>query len=145
MSQTRASFIDYVSLDIDSATLIEIVEQHPRLFGARAASGRPLGVHFPRGWVGVFRRLCAALDTALPNNAPPLEEVRSKYAALNVVHSWSPAIDDLVTEYELESERACEVCGQPARQFADAAGWVRTLCPVCAAQQGYESGDGDEA
>lgn len=86
------------------------------------------------GWVGVFNAAVAYLDEQLPGWT--VAQVKQKFAALRIYYDEpegtdretarrvSAAVDAILAE----SERTCEICGQPGALNQDNAYWWRTLC-----------------
>lgn len=88
----------------------------------------------PVGWVGVFNKAVAYLDERLPGWE--VMQVKQKFAALRLYFEppegtdldESRRIHVAVGEILAESQRVCEICGQPGTLDEDNAYWWRTLC-----------------
>ena len=97
------------------------------------------------GWHGLIYKLCRGIQAALDAD-PSIKahfravQVKEKYGGLRFyVFGGTEAIEDLIDAAELESERTCEECGAVGRTLSRG-GWYKTLCPVCADEQGYPQG-----
>ena len=83
------------------------------------------------GWAKLVRRLWEAKPEGVT-----VTQVKEKYGGLRWYYDgeYEDTYSQLVSDTEEESYRTCETCGElgetaPYRP----GGWVRTLCPVCAA------------
>lgn len=89
------------------------------------------------GWLPLLEHLCEALAAELgPDRVDALRftDVKSKYGGLRVGYVLSTdddrldqAVSGVVGFHEEASERACEHCGAPGRQY-DNGGWIATAC-----------------
>lgn len=101
------------------------------------------------GWYSLLDRLLLDLRLLDVNDKITLEQVKEKYGGLRFY--WSPAryaprgnelwlvgelkdnalyhaVSDRIREAETESERTCELCGEPGT-LSSKGGWFRTVCP----------------
>jgi hypothetical protein len=91
------------------------------------------------GWLGILERLCADLAAELgPDRQGSLHfsDVKSKYGGMRVYQilgtddeRLEQAVEGVIGFYEEESERTCETCGAPGRQYNDG-GWLVVACPA---------------
>lgn len=97
-----------------------------------------------RGWYPIVIELDQALAVI-----DPLYEVHQCKEKLGGLRFYFGASEDvpeadrnrmreLVREAEARCEVACELCGEPGVRHVRSSGWLKTLCPSCAASAGYE-------
>lgn len=69
-------------------------------------------------------------------------QVKEKFGTLRFyIGSGNEALWARISEAENLSAVTCEVCGEPGQQYYD--GWITTLCPTHAKEQGRELDDED--
>ncbi|SHX68689.1 Uncharacterised protein [Mycobacteroides abscessus subsp. abscessus] len=93
------------------------------------------------GWYPIICELDAALAELDP--AYELHQVKEKFGTLRFYYRASDqahadAMHALVREAETRCAATCELCGQPGTPHTNSRSWMKTLCPSCAATQGYE-------
>jgi hypothetical protein len=82
----------------------------------------------PQGWETLVKSL---LDELATLNEPDLQvdQIKSKYGGLRCyLTSTSDAAAKIVSRYEMESLKTCEVCGAPGKKQGKS--WIRTVCDV---------------
>lgn len=94
-----------------------------------------------RGWYPIICELDAALAAIDPQYV--VHQVKEKFGTLSYYfHSDVDGARDqmhaLVDEAETRCAATCELCGQPGTPHTNSRSWMKTLCPSCAATQGYE-------
>jgi hypothetical protein len=66
-----------------------------------------------------------------------LFQIKEKFGGLRFyIGKGSQSLYDRLYLAEQESVKTCEECGEPGKQYND--GWIRTLCPIHAKEQGRE-------
>ena len=99
-----------------------------------------------KGWHALLLELTATLAKVDP--AARYTFIKQKCGGLSVfITRGNQAARDAIAEAEAKSATICECCGEAGTLLARM-GWYRTLCPGCAAWEGYSRppawGDGDE-
>lgn len=95
------------------------------------------------GWAGLIRKACRSIQAILdadPSLKPGFRavQVKEKFGGLRFyVDGGTYALDAILDAAEEESLRTCEACGAVGKTLSRG-GWYKTLCPVCAAEQGYK-------
>ena len=80
------------------------------------------------GWHPIVRRLEEELNKIDPDFI--LQQVKEKFGGLRYYatpHVPDPAFQQAINVAEAESERTCEVCGEPGENKATRQ-WLKTLC-----------------
>ena len=94
------------------------------------------------GWLPLLEGLFAQIDKIVREEGLEdfaITQVKEKYGSLRVYTNYSTnAIDTAIDAAEDESERTCEVCGQPGKLYTD--GWMMTRCPLHKRGNGTDSG-----
>ena len=128
--------------DIAPARMLELIDRYPGLY-RHADSLQGEAPPFAReafavggGWLGIVERLSARLATD-PNLV--VGQLKEKMGRLTVYleRTSSPeveaATDAALDEARAESERTCEICGEPGVLEARIRGWVSVRCEPCEA------------
>lgn len=97
-----------------------------------------------RGWYPILIRLDRDLAKIDPEYT--VHQAKEKFGTLRFYFHGSEGVseadrkrmDDLVRDAENRCETACELCGEPGALHANRRSWLKTLCPDCAAESGYE-------
>ncbi len=111
---------------------------------ARIPDGWGRWISCSRGWYPIVIRLDQALAAIDP--AYEVHQCKEKLGGLRFYFGVSEAVSEvdhhrmreLVREAEARCAEACELCGEPGVRHARSSGWLKTLCPSCAASAGYE-------
>lgn len=94
-----------------------------------------------RGWYPIICELDQKLAAVDPNYT--LHQVKEKFGGLRYyVHTeLGDEVRDrmwaLIREAETRCEATCELCGEPGARHTNGRSWLKTLCPACAAAEGY--------
>lgn len=93
------------------------------------------------GWYPLLVELDRQLVAIDPDYV--VHQVKEKFGGLRFYYGTdrgdlSAQMDELVQAAEQRAAVTCEECGQPGTVHQNRAGWVRTLCPACAAGGGFE-------
>jgi len=118
----------------------QIIDKYPNLY----KDGKiPLGFSCGEGWHQIIDELSAKLtdlfNTIPLLNHPNVMQIKEKFGSLRYYISHQPPeiseeVHKLISECETKSETVCEQCGQsPANTKQNDRGWLKTLCPSCAA------------
>lgn len=92
-----------------------------------------------KGWIGIltnaFKQIAEAFDKADADFSEfSVAQIKEKFGTLRI---YCGALDagiadhvyKIIDEAESESERTCELCGNPGK--ARGGGWIKTLCDNC--------------
>lgn len=89
------------------------------------------------GWSTILTRLIADLEPLGWNGT--VMQVKEKFGGLRFyIGCGSSEIFDRIDQAEDESLKTCEACGRPG-ELRSNGGWLKTLCPHCAQEQGYST------
>lgn len=82
------------------------------------------------GWYHVFYNLCKDLLTEVKSDFYWIQ-LKEKYARATCYYSGgiTPYGEQLIAQFEKESETICEHCGKPGE--VRGSGWYMTLCDEC--------------
>lgn len=94
-----------------------------------------------RGWYPIICQLDADLAELDPGYE--LHQVKEKFGTLRYyfrteVDNARDQMRALVRAAETRCEATCELCGESGARHVNGRGWLKTLCPSCAAAEGYE-------
>lgn len=94
-----------------------------------------------KGWYPLITRLDEQLAGLDPDYE--LHQVKEKFGGLRYyAHTQCDGVSDrfdaLIRDAEHSSVAICELCGAPGVLNTNNYRWVRTLCPACAAVEGYD-------
>lgn len=97
-----------------------------------------------RGWYPIVIELDQALAAIDPDYE--VHQCKEKLGGLRYYFGASEGVSEanrqrmreLVRAAEARCEVACELCGEPGVRHARSSGWLKTLCPSCAAGANYE-------
>lgn len=97
-----------------------------------------------KGWYPIVVELDQALVAIDPDYT--VHQCKEKLGGLRYYFGTSESITEadhhrmreLVREAEARCAEACEHCGEPGVRHARSSGWLKTLCPSCAAGANYE-------
>lgn len=100
-------------------------------------------IRLPKGWSRIGCELLYEMHDLYSNDLVPrnlmIEGMHESYGKMVVDHNLAnvPVVSNLVFGFCGMASKTCQDCGfYPARlHIRDA--WVRTLCPTCAAMEGY--------
>ncbi|SHX65710.1 hypothetical protein [Mycobacteroides abscessus] len=99
------------------------------------APGRYTEPAIGKGWHGLLLELTATLAEVAPDAR--FTFIKAKCGSMSVfIEHGNQAAWDAIAEAEAKSLSICELCGEPGSLLARM-GWYRTLCPGCAAWEGY--------
>lgn len=123
-----------------------LVEKYPKLFSGYGAppdkSPMAFGFECDDGWFDLLDSLCAQLTMLKPGaeDGEPLPltalQVKEKYGTLRFyLGACTDEALTLVDFAEAMSAKICEACGNRGRTRGTT--WLKTLCDVCAREQGY--------
>jgi len=59
-----------------------------------------------------------------------IQGIKHKYGRIDLYINGSDEEQDFGYEIERESERTCEICGEPG-ELKDESGWITALCDKC--------------
>lgn len=99
------------------------------------------------GWYSLIYELSASLEKHVRANYRVVDvevkQVKEKFGSLRFyISGGDEYVHNLITEAEMKSAVTCENCGQPGKLHR--IGWLRTLCDLCAFQDGYDDENREE-
>jgi hypothetical protein len=88
------------------------------------------------GWVSLIRKLIEALKDqakAEGTRLPVITDIKSKYGNMSVSADYTTAaMDNIIEDFEDISGSICETCGAFFAKQQLTAGWVTSMCQLCA-------------
>ncbi|MGB5110663.1 MAG: hypothetical protein WBO08_03200 [Mycobacterium sp.] len=104
---------------------------------ARFADGWGAWISVGDGWLPIIVNLDAALSALEPDLR--YHQIKEKFGELRVytTHDTHPEVEALITAAERRSRETCEACGAAGTMHKSHDGWLRTLCPPCAAEKNH--------
>lgn len=133
----REALRDKIHMPVDAGEY----EAGLRAIMARIPDGWGRWISASRGWYPILIELDQALAAIDPGYE--VHQVKEKFGTLRYYFRTERAdtegrMDTLVREAEKRCETTCELCGDPGVLHARSNGWLKTVCPSCAAAGGYE-------
>lgn len=136
----RQALLNKIHMPRDS----EGFEDGLRAIMMRIPDGWGRWISCSRGWYPIIIQLdrtLAAIDAAYE-----VRQCKEKLGGLRYYFGASEGVTEadhqrmrtLVREAEARCDATCELCGEPGVRHARSSGWLKTLCPDCAAAAGYE-------
>lgn len=108
--------------------LNNLITKYPELF-----KYLQFGIECGNGWYKLLDKLCDEITKACKRDKIEINviQVKEKYGSLRFYVDSSPEeIDKLIDKAEFESEKTCEICGEPGEIDYELA-WLRCRCEKC--------------
>lgn len=84
------------------------------------------------GWFNTVWHMCEKIETTLKSSPPgtafEVLQLKEKFGLMRCyISTTNPKLNSIIDDAEHESERTCEVCGEPGKLRPNLS-WIQTLC-----------------